>query len=216
MTDDKPGRLEVFTPENEAEMLAPKEEDGRPKLLEPEKAGRTRGQAWPAGDVRAGGRRRPAACACAGGGGWSRWRLEDKDNWQEVVAREEDAGRPEVVAPEDEACRPEVLGRAGQRPRKNVALQRLLLKYCGIGKKGRDKHGQRVSMERGIVTKNNQTAELTFNARGPTSRTRHEARVPGQVVGRDGGEVAVAGLPERLARKGRREEVAPGGGVPRR
>ena len=49
--------------------------------------------------------------------------MEDKDNRQEVVAREEDAGRPEVVAPEDEACRPEVLGRAGQRPRKNVALQ---------------------------------------------------------------------------------------------
>ena len=40
--------------------------------------------------------------------------------------------------------------------------------YCGgIDEKGRDKHGQRVSMERGIVTKNNQTAELTFDARGP-------------------------------------------------
>ena len=38
---------------------------------------------------------------------------------------------------------------------------------CGIGEKGRDKHGQRVSMERGIVTKNIQTAELTFDARGP-------------------------------------------------
>ena len=37
---------------------------------------------------------------------------------------------------------------------------------CGIDKKGRDKHGQHVSMERGVATKNNQTTELTFNFRG--------------------------------------------------
>ena len=68
---DKPCRLEVFAPEDKAEMLAPKEEAGRPKVLAPEKAGRTGGQAWSAGDARAGGRRRPAACARAGGRGWS-------------------------------------------------------------------------------------------------------------------------------------------------
>ena len=36
---------------------------------------------------------------------------------------------------------------------------------CGIVEKGRHKHGQHVSS--GIVTKNNQTVELTFDARGP-------------------------------------------------
>ena len=51
--------------------------------------------------------------------------------------------------------------------RKNAGLQRLLLHmYCIDEKKGEEtKHGQCVSVERGIVTKNNQTVELIFDAR---------------------------------------------------
>ena len=73
-----------------------------------------------------------------------------------------DAGRSEVVAPEDEAGRPEADGPANGRKKNSPC------RVCcgGMGEKGRDKHGQRVSIERGIVTKNNQTAELTFNTRG--------------------------------------------------
>ena len=61
------------------------------------------------------------------------------------------------------AGRPEVLAPANGREK----TSRCSACCCGIGEKGRDKHGQRVSMERGIVTKNNQTAELIFNARDP-------------------------------------------------
>ena len=74
---------------------------------------------------------------------------EDKAGRQEVVAREEDASRPEVVASEDEASRPDVLGPANGR-KKTLPCSACC---CGIGEKGRNKHGQRVSMERGIVTK---------------------------------------------------------------
>ena len=34
--EDKPGRPEVFTQENEAEVFSPKDEAGRPKVLAPE------------------------------------------------------------------------------------------------------------------------------------------------------------------------------------
>ena len=90
---------------------------------------------------------------------------EDEAGRQEVVAREEDAGRPEVVAPEDKAGRPEVLAPANGREKTSPCSACC----CGIGEKGRDKH-ERVSIESGIVTKNNQTAAHLKHPRPRTAR----------------------------------------------
>ena len=99
---------------------------------------------------------------------------EDEAGRQEVVAREEDAGRPKVVAPEDKTGRSVVLAPANGREKTSPCSACC----CGIGEKGRDKHGQRVSMERGIVTKKIKQQNSTST---PATRSGPTGEVGSQV-----------------------------------
>ena len=71
--------------------------------------------------------------------------LAPEEAGRQEMVEEEDAGRPEVVAPEDKAGRPEVLAPANGREKTSPCSACC----CGMGEKGRDKYGQRMSIERG-------------------------------------------------------------------